>query len=45
MFAERSKYIRLIVSWLGLPREYDYWFAEYLPIIPQKSITTIEYVI
>ena len=36
----RSKYIRLIVSRLGLPSEYDYWLAEYSPIIPQKSITT-----
>ena len=30
----------LIVSRLGLPSEYDYWLAEYSPIIPQKSITT-----
>ena len=37
MFAE---YIRLTVSRLGLPSEYDYWLAEYSPIIPQKSITT-----
>ena len=37
MFAE---YIRLLVSRLGLPSEYDYWLAEYSPIIPQKSITT-----
>ena len=37
MFPE---YIRLIVSRLGLPSEYDYWLAEHSPIIPQKSITT-----
>ena len=40
MFAE---YIRLIVSGLGLPSEYDYWLAEYSPIIPQKSIITNPY--
>ena len=28
------------MSRLGLPSEYDYWLAEYSPIIPQKSITT-----
>ena len=28
------------MSRLGLPKEYDYWLAEYSPIIPQKSITT-----
>ena len=37
MFAE---YIRLLVSRLGLPSEYDYWLAEYSPNIPLKSITT-----
>ena len=31
-------------SRLGLPSEYDYWLAEYSPIIPQKSITTSVYV-
>ena len=36
----RSEYIQLIMSRLGLPSEYDYWLAEYSPIIPQKSITT-----
>ena len=40
MFAE---YIRLIVSRLGLPSEYDYWLAEYSPIIPQESITQTSY--
>ena len=40
MFAE---YIRLIVSGLGLPSEYNYWLSEYSPIIPQKSITTNPY--
>ena len=28
------------MSRLGLPSKYDYWLAEYSPIIPQKSITT-----
>ena len=32
------------MSRLGLPSEYDYWLAEYSPIIPQKSITTSVYV-
>ena len=38
--SSRSEYIRLIMSRLGLPSKYDYWLVEYLPIIPQKSITT-----
>ena len=37
MFAE---YIRLILSGLGLPSEYNYWLAEYSP---QKSIPTNPY--
>ena len=37
----RSEYVRLIVSKLGLLSEYNYWLAEYSPIIQQKSITTI----
>ena len=37
MFAE---YIRLLVSRLGLPSEYDYWLREYSLNIPLKSITT-----
>ena len=41
----REEYIRLILSRLGLPSEYDYWLAEYSPIIPQKSITTNNYVV
>ena len=36
----REEYIQLILSRLGLPSEYDYWLAEYSPIIPQKRITT-----
>ena len=42
-FYHREKFIRLIVSRLGLASEYDYWLAEYSPIIPQKSITTSLY--
>ena len=40
MFPE---YIRLIVSRLGLPSDYDYWLAEHSPIIPQESITQTSY--
>ena len=36
----RSEYIRILVSSLGLPSEYDYWLREYSPNIPLKSITT-----
>ena len=36
----RSDYIRILVSSLGLPSEYDYWLREYSPNIPLKSITT-----
>ena len=41
-FYHREKFIRLIVSRLGLASEYDYWLAEYSPIIG-KSITTSLY--
>ena len=37
----RSEYIRLLVSRLGLPSEYDYWLREYSLNIPLKSITII----
>ena len=40
----RSEYIRLIVSRLGLPSEYDYWLREYSLNIPQKSITTSPFI-
>ena len=36
----RSEYIRILVSSLGLPSEYDYWLREYSPNIPLKSTTT-----
>ena len=32
-----------LVSRLGLPSKYDYWLAEYSPIIPQNSTTTSVY--
>ena len=35
-----SNFITKIVYLIN--REYNYWLAEYSPIIPQKSITTTE---